>query len=57
MPQVHQRIDQLQSERDQATRAFQIQAAAAQRQACLDQRSRLQKLAGMAGLDAACTAP
>ena len=38
-------------------RLAQQQAAAAQRQACLDQRSRLQKLAGMAGLDAACTAP
>ncbi len=31
--------------------------AQAQRQACLDQRSRLQKLAGMAGIDSACPAP
>lgn len=57
MPQIRQRIAQLQAERDQAAHTAQQQAAAAQRQACLDQRSRLQKLAGMAGLDAACTAP
>lgn len=57
MPQIRQRIAQLQAERNQAAHTAQQQAAAAQRQACLEQRSRLQKLAGMAGLDASCTAP
>lgn len=57
MPQIRERVAQLQASRDQATRLAQQKAAEAQYQACLEQRSRLQKLAGMAGLDSACTAP
>jgi NTE family protein len=57
MPQIRERIAQLQAAREQATRLAQQQAAQAQHQACLEQRSRLQKLAGMAGLDSACPAP
>lgn len=57
MPRIRERVAQLQAEREQATRLAQRKAAEAQRQACLDQRSRLQKLAGMAGLDGACPAP
>ncbi|MES2481358.1 MAG: patatin-like phospholipase family protein [Pseudomonadota bacterium] len=50
MPQIRERVAQLQAARDQATRL-------AQYQACLDKRSRLRKWAGLAGLDDACTAP
>jgi NTE family protein len=57
MPQIRERIAQLQAARDQATRAAQQKAAEAQRLACLEQRSRLRKLAGMAGLDGGCPAP
>lgn len=57
MPQIRERIAQLQASRDQATRQAQQKAAEAQHQACLEQRSRLQKLAGMAGMDSACPAP
>ncbi|MDA8521598.1 patatin-like phospholipase family protein [Acidovorax sp. NCPPB 4044] len=57
MPQIRERIAQLQAARDQATRLTQQKAAEAQRAACLEQRSRLQKLAGMAGLDGSCPAP
>lgn len=56
-PQIRERIAQLQAARDQATRLAQQKAAEAQHHACLEQRSRLQKLAGMAGLDGACPAP
>jgi NTE family protein len=54
MPQLRERIAQLQAARDQATRLTKQKVAEAQRQACLEQRSRLQKLAG---LDGACPAP
>lgn len=54
MPQIRERIAQVQAVREEATRVAKQKAAEAQRQACLDQRSRLQKLAGMAGLDSAC---
>lgn len=57
MPQLRERVAQLQAEREQAMRLAQQKAAEAQRQACLGNRSRLQKLAGMAGLDSACAAP
>lgn len=50
MPQIRERVAQLQAARDQAIRL-------AQYQACLDKRSRLRKWAGLAGLDDACTAP
>jgi NTE family protein len=54
MPQIRQRIAQLQASREEANRIARLKAAAAQRQACLDQRSRLQKLADTVGLDGAC---
>ncbi|MCZ2495235.1 patatin-like phospholipase family protein [Xylophilus sp. Kf1] len=57
MPQIRERIAQLLASRDLATRQAQQKAAQAQHQACLEQRTRLQKLAGMAGLDGACPAP
>lgn len=50
MPQLRERVARLQAERAEATRL-------AQRQDCLDRRSRLQKLAGMAGLHDSCAAP
>jgi NTE family protein len=56
MPQIRERIAQLQAARDQATRLTKQKEAEAQHQACLEQRSRLQKLAGLAGLDGACPA-
>jgi NTE family protein len=54
MPQIRERIAQLQAAREEVTRLAKQKAAEAQHQACLDQRSRLQKLAGLAGLDGAC---
>ena len=57
MPQLRERVAQLQAERVQALRQAQQKAAEAEHQACLEKRSRLQKLAGMAGLDGACTPP
>ena len=57
MPQLRERIAQLQAARDHATRLAKQEAAEAHYQGCLDQRSRLQKLAGLAGFDGACSAP
>ena len=57
MPQLRERVAQLQAERAQALRQAQQKAAEAEYQACLEKRSRLQKLAGMAGLDGACDRP
>ena len=54
MPQIRERVAQWQAERDKATRLAQQKAAEAQRQACLDNRSRMQRLAGIAGLDGSC---
>ncbi|AVS81831.1 Patatin [Paracidovorax avenae] len=56
MPQIRERVAQLQAARAEATRLAQQKAAEAQHQACLEQRSRLQKLAGLAGLDDSCPA-
>lgn len=57
MPQLRERVARLQSERAEAVRLAQQKTAEAEYQACLEKRSRLQKLAGMAGLDGACTSP
>ncbi|MDE2414109.1 MAG: patatin-like phospholipase family protein [Comamonadaceae bacterium] len=57
MPQIRARITQLQAERVQSTRVAQQKALEAQRQDCLDKRSRLQRLAGMAGMDDSCATP
>ena len=54
MPQIREKVAQLQAERAQAARAAQQAAADAQRKACLDNRSSVKKLAGMAGLDDSC---
>mgnify|MGYP001049887627 CR=1 FL=1 len=57
LPQLRQRVAQVQAERAQAVRLAQQKAAEAGRQACLESRSRLRKLAGMAGLDDSCAQP
>ena len=62
MPQIRERVAHLQADRANATRLAQQKAADAQRQACLDNRSRLQKMAGkvvdMVGMaDEACVTP
>jgi NTE family protein len=57
IPQLRERIAQLQAAREQADRLAKQKAAEAQHKACLEQRSRLQRLAGLAGLDGACPAP
>ena len=61
MPQIRALIAKLRTERGQALHLAQkqtaAQAAQAQYQACLENRSRLRKIAGMAGLDGDCVAP
>ena len=61
MPQVRALVAKLQAERAQAAHLSQKQAdkhaAEAQYQNCLEKRSRLRKLAGMAGMDGDCIAP
>ena len=61
MPQIRARVAQLQAERAQAAQLVRQQAqkqnAEAEHQACLENRSRMQKIAGMAGMDGACPAP
>ena len=57
MPQIRERVAQLQAERAKAAAQAQQKAAESHYQACLDNRSRLQKLAGLAKLDDSCPAP
>ncbi len=57
LPQIRERMAQVQTAREQAARMARQQAAEAQRQTCLEQRSRLQKLAGLAGMDGGCETP
>ena len=57
MPKIRERVAQLQAERAKAASLAQQKAAEAQHQSCMDSRSNLQKLAGMAGLDSACAKP
>lgn len=57
MPQIRERVAQLQAERSRAVAMAQQKAAQADHKNCLDNRSRLQRLAGMAGLDDSCPAP
>ncbi|MBU4422844.1 MULTISPECIES: patatin-like phospholipase family protein [unclassified Acidovorax] len=57
MPQIRERVAQLQAARAKATHLAQQKAAQAQHQACLDKRSRLQKLAELAQLEDSCPAP
>ena len=57
MPQIHARIAQLREQRAQAAaQAAQAQQQARQ-QACLQQRSSLQKVADLAGMDSSCKQP
>ncbi len=57
MPQIRERMAQLQAERANAARLAQQKTAEAHYQTCLDSRSRLQKIADLARLDDACAAP
>ena len=57
MPQIRERVARVQAERAQAAQQARHAAAQAQYQACLDNRSRLQKMAGMAGWGAPCVSP
>ncbi|MBD9393255.1 patatin-like phospholipase family protein [Acidovorax sp. ACV01] len=57
MPQIRERIAQLQAERARAAQLTQQKAQEAEHKACLDNRSRLQRLAGMAGMGEGCPAP
>ncbi|WP_027014914.1 patatin-like phospholipase family protein [Comamonas composti] len=57
MPRIRERVAQMQADRAKAAELAQQQAAEAKRKTCLDNRSRLQKLASMAGFDDACNAP
>ena len=57
MAQIRDRIAQVQATREQAARLARQKEADARRQACLEQRSRLQKLAGWVGLEGECAAP
>ena len=57
MPQLRERVAKLQAERAQAVRQAQQKAAEAEHKACLENRSRLQKLAGTVGLDGSCERP
>ncbi|MEG0677474.1 MAG: patatin-like phospholipase family protein [Comamonas sp.] len=57
MPQIRERIAQLQAERAKALLLAQTKAGEARHQACLSQRSSMQKLAGMAGLNDSCDKP
>ncbi|WP_417283637.1 patatin-like phospholipase family protein [Comamonas sp.] len=57
MPQIRERIAQLQAERAKALLLAQTKAGEARHQACLSQRSSMQKLAGMAGLSDSCDKP
>lgn len=57
IPLIRERITQLMAARDEAARLARLKAAEAQRQACLDQRSRLQKLADRISGDSGCPGP
>lgn len=57
MPQIRERVARVQAAREEAARVARLKAAQAQREACLEQRTPLQKLAGLAGRDGACGAP
>jgi NTE family protein len=57
MPQIRERIAQLQAERARAAQLAQQKVLEAEYQLCLEKRSRLQRLAGMAGMGEGCPAP
>lgn len=55
MPQLREQVARLQAQRAQAAQLAQQQADNVRLQTCLQQRSSLQKMAGLAGLDSACS--
>jgi len=57
MPQIRARVAQLQAERAQALQLAQQKAAQDKQQACLESRSRLQKITGLVGLNDPCANP
>ena len=57
MPQLRERVARLQAERALAAQQAAHAQATLRYQACLDSRSRLERLAGKAGLGASCTPP
>ena len=61
MPQLREQVARLRSQRAEAAQQAHAQAVAqaeqARQQTCLQQRSSLQKVAGMAGLDSGCARP
>jgi NTE family protein len=57
MPQIRERVAQLQAERARAAQLAQQKVQEAEYQACLEKRSRLQRLAGMASMGEGCQAP
>ncbi len=56
MPQIRERVAQLQAERARAAQLAQQKVQEAEYKDCMDKRSRLQRLAGMAGMGEACAA-
>ena len=56
MPQIRERVAQLQAERARAAQLAQEKVREAEYKDCLDKRSRLQKIAGLARLDDSCPA-
>lgn len=57
MPQIRTKVAELRAQRVQAAAQAARQQEQARQQACLQQRSSLQKIAGMAGMDSGCTPP
>lgn len=57
MPQIRERIAQWQADRARAAQLAQQKTQEAEHKACLENRSRWQRLAGMAGLGEGCAAP
>ena len=57
MPQIRERVAQLQAERARAAQLAQEKVREAEYKDCMDKRSRLQKIAGLARLDDSCPAP
>jgi NTE family protein len=57
MPEIRRRVAELQAKRAEAVQFAQRQADEARYQKCLSERSSMQKLSGMVGLDGACAKP
>ena len=57
MPEIRQKVAQWQAQRAEATRLAQQQATEARYRKCMEERSSVQKLSGMVGLNEACPKP